>query len=95
MNLEDWLNGDIMSEWPSVRHYISYSCWSELLNETFIDSIAGFGSLDNGLSEEKCKEICIGITEEGSEALKEVSERMCSLLMERIKHVATTGVTGE
>ena len=67
-----------------------YADYTELLQETFIDALVGFGKTDSGYSEIDVMKLVYGILEAGKEA-KELEafldDRLVPLLIGRLKEV--------
>ena len=67
-----------------------YADYTELLQETFIDALVGFGKSDSGYSEDQVKTLINGILEAGKEA-KELEafleDRLVPLLIGRLREV--------
>jgi len=67
-----------------------YADYTELLQETFIDAIVGFGKSDRGLSEDEVKKLIYGILEASTESMELeafIEDRLVPLLIGRIKDV--------
>jgi len=67
-----------------------YADYTELLQETFIDAIVGFGKSDRGYSEDQVKQLINGILEAGKDADELeafLEDRLVPLLIGRLREV--------
>lgn len=67
-----------------------YADYTELLQETFIDALVGFGKSDSGYSEDQVKQLIHGILEAGKDADELeafLEDRLVPLLIGRLREV--------